>query len=335
MLKASPRSGGAFGVLGHHKSVSPSRRSAPASRHPVPVALAALTALGAGCVAYGAGYEVRAFTLRRVTVPVLPAGQRPLRVLQVSDLHMTPQQERKRAWVRSLAALEPDLVIDTGDNLAHPESVPHVLDALGPLLERPGLFVFGSNDYYSPTLKNPARYLWERNSKPQPRPIDLPHEDLRDALCDSGWEYLGNARTRIKLDGRVIDVVGVDDPHVNRDRYPAVAGAADPAVDLSMGVLHAPYRRVLDAMTADGHHLLIAGHTHGGQLRVPRLGALVTNCDLDRSRARGLSRYPSWRDPSAPWLHVSAGLGTSPYFPLRFCCRPEATLLTLVAADAV
>lgn len=314
--------------------VSPPGLTAAASRHPIPAALAGLALLGAGAVAYGAGYEVRAFTLRRVTVPVLPPGQRALRVLQVSDLHMTPNQERKRAWVRSLAALEPDLVIDTGDNLSHPESVPHVLDALGPLLERPGLFVFGSNDYYSPQLKNPTRYLWERNSRPMPRPIDLPHQDLHDALCGSGWEYLGNARTRIKLDGRVIDVVGVDDPHVNRDRYAAVAGPADPAVDLSVGLVHAPYRRVLDAMTADGHQLLIAGHTHGGQLRVPRVGALVTNCDLDRSRARGLSRYPSWRDPSAPYLHVSAGLGTSPFFPIRFCCRPEATLLTLVAANA-
>jgi predicted MPP superfamily phosphohydrolase len=315
--------------------VSLSGLTAAASRHPAPAALAGLALLGAGCLAYGAGYEVRAFTLRRVVVPVLPPGQRSLRVLQVSDLHMTPQQARKREWVRSLAALEPDLVIDTGDNLAHVDAVPAVLEALGPLLERPGLFVFGSNDYYSPKLKNPARYLWERSSKPIPRPIDLPHRDLHDALAGAGWEYLGNARTRLKLDGRVIDVVGVDDPHVNRDRYAAVAGPADRAVDLSIGVVHAPYRRVLDAMTADGHHLLIAGHTHGGQLRVPRLGALVTNCDLDRSRARGLTRYPSWRDPSAPYLHVSAGLGTSPFFPVRFCCRPEATLLTLVASDAV
>lgn len=314
--------------------MSPSGLPAFAVRHPVPAALAGLVALGAGCLGYGAGYEVRAFTLRRVTAPVLPAGQRPLRILQVSDLHMLPSHAKKRGWVRSLASLEPDLVINTGDNLSHVDAVPHVLDALGPLLERPGLFVFGSNDYYSPRAGNPARYLWQRTSRTLPREIDLPHGDLHDSLTDAGWEYLGNARTRLKLDGRVIDVVGVDDPHVNRDRYEAVAGPADPAVDLSMGVLHAPYRRVLDAMVADGHQLLIAGHTHGGQLRVPGYGALVTNSDLDRSRARGLSRYPSWRDPSAPWLHVSAGLGTSPFVPIRFCCRPEATLLTLVAADA-
>ncbi len=316
--------------------MSPSGLTAAASRHPVPAALAGLAVLGAGVLAYGAGYEVRAFTLRRVVVPVLPAGQRPLRVLQVSDLHMTPDQSRKRAWVRSLAALEPDLVIDTGDNLAHPESVPHVLDALGPLLERPGLFVFGSNDYYSPTLKNPARYLWERNSRPIPRPIDLPHQrparrPVRLRLGVPGQRphpaQAGRPGDRRRRRGRP-----AREPRPLRARWPA---RPTPPWTSRSGVVHAPYRRVLDAMTADGHQLLIAGHTHGGQLRLPRVGALVTNCDLDRSRARGLSRYPSWRDPSAPWLHVSAGLGTSPFFPVRICCRPEATLLTLVATDAV
>ncbi|HEY2832177.1 MAG TPA: metallophosphoesterase [Sporichthyaceae bacterium] len=303
--------------------------------NPLLATVAGLTALGAGVLAYGAGYEVRAFTLRRVTVPVLPPGQRPLRVLQVSDLHMTPNQAKKRAWVRALDALEPDLVIDTGDNLAHPESVPDVIEALGPLLDRPGVFVFGSNDYWSPIGVNPARYLRRKDSEPIPRPPDLPTAELHDALAARGWEYLGNARTRLKLDGRVVDLIGVDDPHVNRDRYAAVSGPADRATDLSVGVVHAPYRRVLDAMAADGHQLIIAGHTHGGQLRLPFYGALVTNSDLDRKRARGLSRHPDWRVPGAAWLHVSAGLGTSPYAPVRICCRPEATLLTLTAEDDV
>ena len=92
-------------------------------------------------------------------------------------------------------------------------------------------------------------------------------------------------------------------------------------------------------MTADGAGLVIAGHTHGGQLAVPLVGALVTNCDLDRRRAKGLSRWWPGADrgavvggaADAAWLHVSAGLGTSPYAPVRFACRPEATLLTLTA----
>lgn len=300
---------------------------------PLAAASVGLVTLGAAVLAYGAGYEVRAFTLRRITVPVLPAGQRPIRVLQVSDLHMTPNQKRKRAWVRELAALEPDLVIDTGDNLAHLDSVPHVLDALEPLLDLPGAFVFGSNDYWSPQFGNPLGYLWKPSSKTRFRQMDLPTADLQKALVERGWEYLGNARTRLKIDGRVLDLVGVDDPHVKRDRYEAVAGPADPAADLSIGVVHAPYRRVLDAMVGDGHRLIVAGHTHGGQLRLPFYGALVTNCDLDRRHARGLTRYPDWRSPDAPWLHVSAGLGTSPYAPVRLCCRPEATLMTLIPVE--
>ena len=120
--------------------------------------LAALAG-GVAALGYAAGYEVRSYRLRRVEVPVLKPGSRPLRVLHVSDLHLTPGQQRKREWVRALAGLEPDLVINTGDNLAHQRAVPAVLDALGPLLERPGVFVLGSNDYYEPIFKNPARYL--------------------------------------------------------------------------------------------------------------------------------------------------------------------------------
>ena len=72
--------------------------------------LGAGTVLGAGVTAYAA-WEARAFTLRSLTVPALPEGARPLRVLHLSDLHLTPSQSRKQEWVRSLADLEPDLVV--------------------------------------------------------------------------------------------------------------------------------------------------------------------------------------------------------------------------------
>jgi predicted MPP superfamily phosphohydrolase len=296
-------------------------------------AVVPLTVLGSGLAAlgYAAGYEVRAYLLRRVEVPVLKPGARPLRILHVSDLHLTPGQRRKREWVRALAGLEPDLVVNTGDNLAHRDAVPSVLDALGPLLERPGVFVLGSNDYYEPVLKNPARYLWP-NADPQPRSPRLPWGDLRDGLTGAGWLDLNNDRGRIKADHREIEVVGTDDPHIRRDRYAEVAGPADTTADLCLGVVHAPYRRVLDPMTTDGFGLILAGHTHGGQLCVPGIGALVTNCDLPRRQAKGLSVHRTGDGTAArSLLHVSAGLGTSPYAPVRFACPPEATLLTLVA----
>ena len=290
-------------------------------------------ALGAGCVAYGAGYEVRSYRLRRVEVPVLRPGQPDLRVLHLSDLHLTPGQRRKQEWVRRLATLAPDLVVSTGDHLAHQAAVPPLVEALEPLLHLPGAFVFGSNDYFAPTLKNPARYLAGPSEAPQDRPPTLPFERLRTELARHGWADLNNARTTLAVNGRAVELVGVNDPHIRLDRYAAVGGRPSPDADLALGVLHAPYRRVLDAMAADGLPLLLAGHTHGGQLCVPGLGALVTNCDLPVSQAKGLSRVngPAGADP---WLHVSAGLGTSPFAPIRFACPPEATLLTLVAAPA-
>jgi len=290
-------------------------------------ALGAGTVAGAAVVGWAAGFEVTSFRLRRLTVPVLAPGARPLRVLHLSDLHMTPGQDKKREWVRSLAALEPDLVVDTGDNLAHVEAVPVVLDALGPLLERPGAFVMGSNDYYRPTLKNPLRYLLPDRGV-RIHAGTLPTEDLRDGLVGAGWLDLGNARARIEADHRDVELVGTEDAHIRRDRYSKVAGPADSSADLSLAVTHAPYRRVLDPMTADGFPLILAGHTHGGQLCLPGFGALVTNCDLPRWKAKGLSTHDVGGRRSL--LHVSAGLGTSPYAPVRFACPPEATLLTLV-----
>lgn len=288
--------------------------------------VAGLAGAGAGSLAYGAVVERRRWSLRRVTLPVLEPGAAPLRVLHVSDLHMTPDQRSKQRWVAALADLEPDLVVDTGDNLAHPRAVPAVLRALGPLLRRPGIFVPGSNDYFAPRPKNPARYLVPSDRRVYgPR---LPWGELRAALTEHGWLDLTHVRRTLRIDGCTVVAAGVDDPHLRLDRYERIAGRADPAADLRIGLTHSPEPRVLDAFAADGYDLVLAGHTHGGQLRLPGVGALVTNCGLDRSRARGPSRWGVHT-----WLHVSAGLGSSPYAPVRFACPPEASLLTLVPRE--
>lgn len=290
--------------------------------------------LGAATLAY-ARWEATSYRLRRVEVPLLHAGQEPLRILHLSDLHMTPRRHRLQDWVASLAELRPDLVIVTGDFLAHPEAVDPVLASLAPLLDVPGAFVLGSNDYYAPRPINPLSYLAGPSDLHPLRP-ELPWPELVAGLEDAGWTHLPNRRTVLTAGHRVIELRGVDDPHIERDDYAVVAGSPDADADLAIGVAHAPYLRVLDAMAADGVDLALAGHTHGGQVCVPGLGALVTNCDLDRSRASGLSAHERPLIEFAPHdepdmaLHVSAGLGTSPYAPIRFACPPEATLLTLV-----
>ncbi|MCW2809605.1 MAG: hypothetical protein JWP61_63 [Friedmanniella sp.] len=304
---------------------------------PVLVQRAAQVALGAAAlgtagVAYASLVERHSFRLRRLEVPVLPAGAPDLRILHLSDLHMTPAEVRRQRWVAELAALEPDLVIDTGDNLAHAEAVPYVLRSLGRLLDVPGVFVWGSNDYYAPTFKNPATYLTRPSRVGRPHPVTLPWGDLREGFVAAGWKDLTHVATTVEVRGVRIGFRGTDDAHLKLDDYAQVAGRVDRSqVDVALGVTHAPYRRVIDAMAADQHDLIVAGHTHGGQLCVPFYGALVTNCDLDTSRVKGLSQHTA--DGRTSWMHVSAGLGTSPYAPFRFACPPEATLLTLTAAS--
>jgi uncharacterized protein len=285
--------------------------------------------LGAATLAYASLIERNLFTLRRFDVPILAPDSEPLRILHVSDLHLTPDQHRKQQWVAELAGTDPDLVVVTGDNIAHVDAVPAAVRAFSPLLDRPGAFVFGSNDYRGPVVKNPFGYF--KRSRRYVQGAQLPTEELRDVLTGAGWTDLNNARTVIKAGGRTIELVGVDDPHIARDDYAAVAGPADPAADVRIGLTHSPEPRVLDAMARDGFELLLAGHTHGGQVCVPFYGALVTNCGLPRSLARGLHRWPGTEFDSGAFLHVSAGLGTSPTAPVRFSCPPEASILTLIA----
>lgn len=294
-------------------------------------------AAGVGLTGYAA-WEARQYTLREVTVPALPAGHDPLRVLHLSDIHLTPDQHAKQEWLRGLASLRPDLVINTGDNLAHLRSVPVLTSCLGGLLDAPGAYVLGSNDYWAPTMRNPLAYLLPDTGKRHTSSRQLPWPDLKRRFDDSGWVDLTNGFGALTVRGTRIAFAGVDDPHLRYDDLPRVAGPADASADLRLGVTHAPYLRVLDQFARDGYDAIIAGHTHGGQVCLPLPGwrgrALTTNCDLDSARARGLHRHPAASSPGddgSAWLHVSAGLGTNPYVRLRVACRPEATLMTLVS----
>jgi predicted MPP superfamily phosphohydrolase len=282
---------------------------------------------GAAALFYGAVIERNAFTLRRFDVALLPPGSAPLRVLHLSDLHITAKQRNKHDWIRGLAALRPDLVVNTGDTLSAENAIPAVMRSLEPLFEFPGVFVPGNNDYYAPGPKNPLRYF---GPPPDPENVSappLPWPEMAAAMSAAGWTDLTHVRTKVTLAGREVALAGLDDPHLRRARYEAIAGPADAEAEVRIGVLHSPEPSLLGAFAADGYDLVLAGHTHGGQVRVPFGPALVTNCGIERSRARWLHR---WDDHM--YFHVCAGLGTNPYMPIRFCCRPEATVLTLLPA---
>ena len=269
-----------------------------------------------------------AYKVRTASLPLLPKGARDIRVLHFSDLHLTPNKKREIADIKSFAELKPDLVISTGDFLAHKDAVKVALNALDQLLDLPGLFVFGSNDYYAPQFKNPLSYLRKDNGE-RKLGNKLPWQSLQKQLVKRGWQDLNHNKVKLKVNGVIIEARGTDDAHLELDDYRKVEGKVSKVADLAIGVTHAPYERVLAAMAQDKLDLIFAGHTHGGQIRLPWFGgskSLTTNCDLENWRSRGVTKVNN-----EPWLNVSAGMGMSPFAPIRFACPPEVSLITLTA----
>ncbi|MBI5161176.1 MAG: metallophosphoesterase [Micrococcales bacterium] len=307
-------------------------------------AVAGVTAAaGLAAFAYGALVERVQWTVREEVLPILGPGARPITVLHLSDVHMAPWQDGKQDFIRSLAVYEPDLVIDTGDAYGHPDALEALRWAYEPFRGTPGVFVHGSNDYYGPRFKNPLRYLGAPSTRAE-KPIRLDIDGLGHLFGEElGWLDLNNRARAIELRGTRIELFGTNDAHREWDRLDLLPGAVDEMREnvewsagtgekvLSLGVTHAPYRRVLDAFVTHGAELIFAGHTHGGQVRVPGVPALVTNCDIPPAQAQGLSVWQHGR--ASAFLEVSAGIGTSIYAPVRFATPPEAVVVTLTPVD--
>lgn len=299
------------------------------------VGAAAVGAGGAAAAVWGIGIERFWFAVRRHELAILPPGSPRLIALHLSDAHMAPWQRRKQRWIADLATeVQPDLVINTGDNLGHPDGLAGIRSAFAGLRGVPGLFVHGSNDVVGPTARNPLKYFAgpsERTYSAAALDTDAMNAYFTD---DLGWRDLNNAAATLEIAGVRLDAFGVSDAHRDWDDLDALpaAIAALPRGDaaLTLGVTHAPYRRVLDRFVDLGADAILAGHTHGGQVRIPLSpSALVANCDIPLDQARGLSTWRRARR-TVP-LNVSAGLGHSIYAPVRFGCRPEASVLTLTA----
>jgi len=267
-------------------------------------------------------FERQIFVIRNQTLRVLPAGSKPINVLQIGDIHLAPWQKRKMAFLKSLANKQIDLVVNTGDNLGHEKSIPPLLDALGPLLQKPGVFVNGSNDYFAPVPKNPLGYIF--NPSKTPNAVALETHLMTDSFEKAGWLNLNNKQATLEVSGSKIRFIGIDDWHIGKADLEALKESSD----FTIGLTHAPYLKVLEGLTARGAKVIFAGHTHGGQVRLPIIGALTTNSDLPNKFARGTSGWEFQGKKSM--LSVVAGLGNSIFAPVRFFCLPEVRIITLI-----
>jgi predicted MPP superfamily phosphohydrolase len=283
--------------------------------------LVGILVAGLLCVCYGIFIERTWYRTAKYRLQVLPGGaSAPLTVLHMSDLHFVRRDVRMAGFLAGLPRA--DIAVVTGDMLGEPQGLEGVVAAVRPVRGRVGsYFVLGSNDYFVPKPLNytnyfrrtPKRRVGERSRS----------EELIRALEADGWVHLKNRRLSATNDGVRLEVVGMDDPHIERHDL-RVAPRHDPEA-FGLAVVHSP--DPAPELVALGYQLILSGHTHGGQVRMPFLGALVTNSQVPTKLCMGLSRFGS------TYLHISPGLGTSKYAPFRFLCRPEATILELAAAE--
>jgi predicted MPP superfamily phosphohydrolase len=277
--------------------------------------------LAAGLAGY-ALYEPYRFRLATHRVPVR-AGSPAVDVLHVSDTHMTSSRRALVRWLTRLPDLlpaQPDLVLATGDLIENDTGTAPLVEALAGLESRLGRFyVLGSHDYFQSRFRPEAylKYFQKDHERVEARPADV--DALESGLQAKGWRALTNTSARVKTNGATIRLSGVDDPYIRRHRTDHIERAADD--DLAIGLVHAP--DVVSEWVLTGFDLVLAGHTHGGQVRLPLIGPVVTNCALPAALAGGLHRV------GHGWLHVSPGLGSGRFARIRFARPPEATLLQI------
>jgi predicted MPP superfamily phosphohydrolase len=275
-----------------------------------------VAALGIGCVLYGIFIERFRYRVIRHRLDILPAAAQPLVVLHLSDLHFVRRDPRKTRFLAGLPTA--DVTVVTGDFLGEPEAVETAVESVRTVRGRIGSwFVLGSNDYFAPRPLNYLAYFRKRRKRR--RAVTGRASELIGSLGADGWDDLTDSRRSVSLLGLETELLGLDDAHIRRhDLRVAPRSESD---HFGLAVMHSP--DTAPEAAALGYGLIVAGHTHGGQIRLPWIGALVTNCSMPRQLASGLVRMGS------AVLHTSRGLGTSKYAPFRFWCRPEATYLEL------
>lgn len=268
-------------------------------------AAGALAALGV----YAFGIEPRRLVTRRhrITWRSWSPGPGPSRIAVLSDIHaawphITPG--RLARIVRHVLALRPRLVLLPGDFVvtdtwgAVPVAPERIAEVLQPLAERvPTCAVLGNHDY------------------------DFDGERVAAALSRCGIRVLANEAVPLSFDGRRLWLAGLDDPVTLRadlDATIAQLPEDEPAVLLS----HSPD---VHTFAPPNVRLVVAGHTHGGQVCLPLLGPVITMSRLPRRQAHGL------HEADGRHLFVTGGIGTTG-LPVRFLQPPEVGILDLVPA---
>jgi predicted MPP superfamily phosphohydrolase len=248
--------------------------------------------------------EPRAFVVEEIFLPLpkIPPG-RELRLVHLSDLHLHTLPPHLESAIETVNALKPDLILLTGDYLEQEKNLSGVLKFLRLIKAGRGIFAVQGNWEY-----------WAR----------LEGENLRRHFAGVDVELLIDQRRDLSIRQIPLSILGLDYPSasVNLNR---VRQGTDPN-RLNILLSHVP---AFDHDSiGDLVDLILCGHTHGGQVRIPFLPPLY----MPRFSGRFVSGLYHVTRQKVP-LYLNRGLGTS-VLPIRFLCRPEITLLRLGSMPA-
>lgn len=278
-----------------------------------------LAAAGAGAWLYASKLEVRRYQLDQLDIPLLQpaASASPVRILHISDLHLANPESHKIDFLQRITQEEDfDLVFLTGDVFENFSGIEYATKLLKRKPRLGAYAVLGNHDYYAYTAVHKTLGRLNRRFRHPKSKRNV--ESMVAALQNGGFTVLSNSWVRHsehKLFIAGIDYFGIEDAALKS----TIARAPE---DHTVLVLqHVPNQ--LDRFARLGVDAVFCGHTHGGQVRIPGFGAIVTDSELSREEASGLL----WRDKTA--IHVSRGLGADPRSNFRFFCPPHATIVTL------
>lgn len=242
-------------------------------------------------------YEPQALQVERINLSSNAPGGK-VRLLQISDLHLSSFNSYFEKVTRLVADIQPDLIVLTGDYLEQERNIRGVLSFMKKLKATHGIYAVQGNWEY-----------WSR----------LEGENLRRHFAGVGVKLLINERADLEINGRALSLFGLDYPS-STDHLHQLQKEVDPQ----------RFNLLLSHVPAFSHEqlnehidLILSGHTHGGQVRLPLLPPFY----LPRYSGRFVSGFYQVSQHRIP-LYVSRGVGTS-VLPLRFLCRPEIGLFEL------
>ena len=259
------------------------------------------------------------FRLQPLRIPC-PRLARPLRILQLSDTHLLVKDRAKQRFIQRLTDDEWDFVFHTGDICEEAAAEP-LFPALLSRSPRYGAYaVLGNHDHLRLTRREQLIEMITRQHLVLPDRLSDGRDSQARLEAGGRWRVLMNEAVTHEIDGQQIVIAGVDDPFTHHGDLQQTMRHVKKA-DVLIGLVHVPTD--LASFSQRGFDVVLCGHTHGGQIRLPFVGAMMTQCDLPRRHARGLHQV------GRTMVHVSQGMGAGTLLRMRMLCPPTAYAILL------